>query len=354
MTTHAPRPNPRATRQPIVAVVIAAYADDRWAWLHEAVDSVRAQSLPADHIVLVIDNNPSLLARAREHFTDATVIANASVRGASGARNSGVAASDADIVVFLDDDAVAGPQWLAGLVRHFEDPSVCGVGGRLVPLWEGAGTRPDWWPKEFDWVIGASYAGQPNVVSVVRNVWSGSMAVRREDFEAAGGFRIGFGKTGNQSRPEDTDLCLRVAGVRPGSHWLYDPSADAAHRVPEHRQTASFFLRRCYHEGRGKAELARLNGAGTSTSSERGYAMNVLPRGIAQGVGRCLRGQPAGLLQSFFIVAGLASATVGLLEGFLRPDRAASADPTSADRSVAAAEPVREEVPTVRSASHAA
>jgi hypothetical protein len=310
--------------------------------------------LLADRIVLVIDNNPSLLARARDHFTDATVIANASIRGASGARNTGAAASRTDLIAFLDDDAVAGPQWLSQLVPHFEDPSVCGVGGGVTPIWEGAGIRPSWWPREFDWVVGASYAGLPQGVGIVRNVWSENMAVRRVDFEAAGGFRAGFGKTGNQSRPEDTDLCLRVAGVRPDGHWLYDPDAQVAHRVPKNRQTASFFLRRCYHEGRGKAELARLNGTGTSTSSERGYAMSVLPRGIAQGVGRCLRGQPIGLLQSFFIVAGLASATVGLLEGLFRPDRAASADPTPADRSVAATEPVREEVPPVRSASHAA
>ena len=54
----------------------------------------------------------------------------------------------------------------------------------------------------------------------MRNVWASNMAVRRAAFDAAGGFREDFGKVGAVSRPEDTDLCLRVTGgrvaVRPG------------------------------------------------------------------------------------------------------------------------------------------
>jgi glycosyltransferase involved in cell wall biosynthesis len=338
-----------------VSVVIAAFADDRWRWLQEAVESVRAQTMRADEIVLVIDNNERLFARARAYFRDVLVIPNASAQGASGARNTGVAASRGDIVVFLDDDAVAHPTWLRQLVRHFVDPTVCGVGGRLVPLWEGTGVRPRWWPKEFDWAIGASYAGMPEQVAVVRNVWSGSMAVRRTDFATVDGFRVGFGKTGNQSRPEDTDLCLRIADARAGAHWIYDPTSEAAHRVPERRQTTNFFVRRCYHEGRGKAELARLNGAGTSTSSERGYAMSVLPAGVLRGVKHALRGDFAALLQSSFIVAGLASAAIGMTVGMLRQVTGTSDERIPADRTGAVADTASVfAVPTSTESSHAA
>ena len=39
-------------------------------------------------------------------------------------------------MIFLDDDAVSQPGWIAGLTAHYSDPHVLGVGGRLDPGWE--------------------------------------------------------------------------------------------------------------------------------------------------------------------------------------------------------------------------
>ena len=44
------------------------------------------------------------------------------------------------------------------------------------------------------------------------------MLVKRSAFELVDGFREDFGKIGNRSLPEDTDLCLRIASscrIRP-------------------------------------------------------------------------------------------------------------------------------------------
>src|SRR4051794_22310907 len=176
-----------------VAVVVAAYDTARWPDTVAALRSLQAQTRAADEIVLVIDHNPELLERARAHFPEFQVIANQRAQGASGTRNTGVAHSTADVVAFLDDDAVAEPQWLEELLTVLERPDAVGVGGRLLPLWPVA--RPSWFPEEFFWVIGASYRGMPEDVAPVRNVWSGSMALRRSDFDAVGGFREGFGKS---------------------------------------------------------------------------------------------------------------------------------------------------------------
>src|SRR5690349_6967583 len=97
------------------AVIICAYTEDRWQDLVEAVASVRGQTLPPDDIVLVLDHHPGLLARAREQFNGLTIIENPAAPGLSNARNAGIAATDADLLAFIDDDAVAEPVWLKTL-----------------------------------------------------------------------------------------------------------------------------------------------------------------------------------------------------------------------------------------------
>ncbi len=321
----------RATAgRPAVSVVIAAFASERWQQLRDAVDSAAAQTSPPIEIIVVIDHNPDLLDRARRELPGQagpgaggspaggqagpplTVIANTRARGASGARNSGVDRCRGSVIAFLDDDARATPGWLRGLAGHFTDPGVAGVGGRLDPLWDAP--RPRWFPGEFGWVVGMSYDGMPRQLTRVRNVWASNMAVRRADFAAVDGFREDFGKVGSVSRPEDTDLCLRVNS----GAWLYDPASAVGHRVPAERTRFRYFLVRCYNEGRGKAGLAALNGADASMAEERGYARQLLPRAVARELRGALSGDGGGLLRAAAIVAGAGTAAAGFGIGAAR------------------------------------
>src|SRR4051794_38252019 len=86
------------------SVIVAAYDSGRWSDTCEALRSLARQTRPPDEIVLVIDHNSDLLERAQAALPHLTVIGNSGVRGASGARNTGVRASTSDIVAFLDDD----------------------------------------------------------------------------------------------------------------------------------------------------------------------------------------------------------------------------------------------------------
>jgi GT2 family glycosyltransferase len=293
-------------------VVIAAYTEDRWNDTLEAITSAVRQSYPPVEVILVIDHNPDLAQRARTELDGVTILESAGEKGASGARNTGVKHSCGDIVAFLDDDAVATPDWLRSLCRHFSETDVFGVGGGLTLAWRQA--RPRWFPHEFDWVLGGSYKGMPEVAAPMRNVWSGNMAIRRTAFDSVGGFRPGFGKTGRVSRPEDTDLCLRVLSALPSGYWMYDPSAQVAHKVPLERSTRAFFLRRCWNEGRGKAALARLMGAYASTSLERRYAARVLPRAFLRELWwGILRRDVANLERCIAIATGLMLTIAGFL-----------------------------------------
>lgn len=294
-------------------VVIAIHDPNRWAKTTDAISSVLRQSLIPDRLVVVVDHNRDLWKRASEAFGSvATVIENNGPRGASGARNSGARCGTAEVIAFLDDDARAETGWLRALTRHFTDATVVGVGGYIEPLWEF--TPPWWFPAEFSWTVGGSIEVRNDSVFVVRNVWSGNMAVKREVFSSVGGFNEEFGKMGSVSRPEDTEFCLRVAGVYSNCRWLFDPSARVWHHVPASRGSFRYFLRRNYLEGRGKIELARLHKPSEALSDERRYVTRVVPMGIARRILDFARDRDARLIgQAGAMVVGLGTAGVGAL-----------------------------------------
>jgi GT2 family glycosyltransferase len=284
-------------------VVIACHTEERFAMLLRAIQSVRAQSPAPDRVIVAVDHNEALVRRLRSEVEGIVVVDHRGDRGASGTRNAGAALARSRLLAFVDDDVQARPGWLKALTVAFSDPAVVGAGGMTKPAWQRR--RPRWFADEFGWVVGASHAGLPTGVAPVRNVWAENMAVRRDAFEAVGGFRNGFGKVGRTSRPEDTDLCIRIGASVRGGHWLYVPDAIVDHEVPPDRATFRFFLRRCFWEGAGKVELAAHLGRDSDLGDERSYLLRTLPLAV-------LRYLAAGnVLRALTIIAGVAGAGLG-------------------------------------------
>lgn len=311
------RPITMARGEDEASVVIACFTTKRWTLLSAAVESALAQSVRARDIIIVVDHNPDLQHMVSKAWPSVRVLANRFGEGASGARNTGAFEVDSPVVAFLDDDAVAEPGWLEALLAGFEDSSVVGVGGGVIPAWDDR--RPSWFPDEFAWVVGASYPGLPRAVGVVRNVWAENMAVRTDRFLEVGGFRLDFGKVGSHSSPEDTDLCIRMASN--GGRWLYVPQALITHHVPADRSTFRYFLRRSFHEGEGKAALAALTPT-DSLSTEREYLRHIIPQAVGRGLRDALlerRLVPA--TRSGVIVIGLLAAGAGFGHERLKPRR---------------------------------
>lgn len=296
---------------PTVSVIIPTYTKARWDWLHECVASAKTQTVPAQEIIVVVDHNPELLEEIKLEFRDVIAVPNIGGRGVSGARNSGVKASRGEVVAFLDDDSIASPDWLATLLRHIVAPGVVGVGCYSDGLWDDP--CPSWFPGEFSWTIGVSYFGLPKKPTAVRNVWTSAMLVKRSVFELVDGFREDFGKIGNKSLPEDTDLCLRIAAVQENAVWMWDPAKVMQHRVPAGRATFGYLMSRCFLQGWGKAAMAHMDGFDESTSLERNYAVRILPAGVGRGLKDAVRGDISGLGRSGAIVAAFAVTVAGYI-----------------------------------------
>lgn len=311
--------HPPAAAGPSISVVVCAYTMERLGEIVRAIESLRSQSRPPHQIVLVIDHSPELRSECRQHWEDVEVIENRERQGLSGARNTGLAAASGDVVAFLDDDAVAAPDWLERLADAYRDAEVVGVGGKVRPEWEEG--RPGWFPSEFDWVVGCTHSGMPARTEPVRNLVGANMSFRRQAVLAAGGFRHELGRVGKiPAGCEETDLCIRINERQPNGVILYDPAAVVDHLVPAARGEASYFVSRCRGEGGSKAILARLVGSDAGLASERSYVRRTLPLGIFRDLRAFLGGDREGLSRAAMILVGLAATTGGYL-GARRPRR---------------------------------
>ncbi|MGD0882238.1 MAG: glycosyltransferase [Acidimicrobiales bacterium] len=293
-----------------VSVVIACHTQERLEFLVAAIESVSAQEPQPACVVVSVDHEPELARIVSARFPDVIVVENVHAKGASGTRNTGAAQTTTPLVAFLDDDARARPAWLSALVEPFDDPDVVCTGGHVVPAWSGS--EPGWFPDEFAWVVGASHRGLPTTRARVRNVWSENMAVRSEAFSQVGGFRLDFGKVGAVSRPEDTDLCIRLGKSAPGASVVYVPDAVVDHHVGAERARFGFFVKRCYFEGRGKIELARHNEGNDDLGDEREYLLRTIPQGLVRYMRTGVSNRDADQIKrAGAVLGGLAAAASG-------------------------------------------
>lgn len=285
-----------------LSVVVCAYTQDRWEELSSAVESLLTQGHTPDEVIVVVDYNEALAQRAAVDLPQQVrVLTNEQEPGLSGARNTGVRAACGDVIAFLDDDARALSGWAAALLAAYRDPRVVGVGGHVLPDWRAP--RPDWFPDEFLWVVGCSYAGQPQVRAAVRNAIGANMSFRSSVFSAVGGFDPSVGRVGADAGGcEETEFSIRARGL---GTIVLEPDARCLHTVTADRTSRHYFRRRCRAEGRSKAVVATLQDPGQALETERAYVARTLPVAVIRGLRQALGGDLAGGRRSAAVVEGL-------------------------------------------------
>jgi glycosyltransferase involved in cell wall biosynthesis len=241
------------------SVVICTH--NRADYLGDALRSVLLQDFPGDRYeTLVVDNASTddtrnvvsafegMNGRIMHYLYDAEP-------GLSHARNTGAQVATGKIIAYIDDDAIAQPDWLAQLEQVFLESPVqtAIVGGGVDLLWEN-GARPKWLPVEVEpYLASTAHLGQlprelqPNSYPVGCN-----FVIRSETLASVGYFLTPLGRRGNQLQSnEEVEICHRVWAT--GDKILYAPNARVLHRVPEYRATKKYILRRAYWQGRSDA-----------------------------------------------------------------------------------------------------
>ena len=232
-----------------VAVAVCTY--NRYDVLDKAIESLKHQTVPEDEFdIYIIDNSPDFdhsreMGKKYEDIVNLHYIIE-ETPGLSNARNVAADLRNAEFIAYLDDDAIASPQWVEKIIEAADNfgERVAVIGGRIDPIWELP--RPSW--------LGDALLGNVSVVN-----WGGECRIAGEDewFAGAnitfrvetlkkfGGFDTGLGRKGSGASLMSNEESELVEKIKENGYLLvYQPEASVDHLVEKKRLEREWFRRR--------------------------------------------------------------------------------------------------------------
>lgn len=185
-----------------VSVVIPAFNEEKS--ISATLESLAKQQTDLSFEVIVVDNaSTDRTAEVANSFADRLSIRviSESRKGRGQARTTGFAAAQGEIIFSTDADTWLPSDWLQVMTEPFVDSSVVAV--TSVPKITDAGPLTNWVYNNF----GATYFYFHQLMSNSHPLVGFSFAVRREAYNASGGFNPQL------LSEEDVDLGLRVGKV---------------------------------------------------------------------------------------------------------------------------------------------
>ncbi|WP_210491561.1 glycosyltransferase family A protein [Patulibacter sp. SYSU D01012] len=225
---------------PSPSVAVAIPTTGRPAYLDHALASVMPQARELGAEVLVVDDGPSAGTRAVAARHGARCVTHPRRRGLNASRNAAIAATDADLVCFLDDDVEVVPGWLHALqAAAAAHPDADALGGPVRVRLEG---RP---PAPGDARLPpiSALVREPDEDGPIDRLWGANLAVRRSAVARFGPFDPSHTMP---SGDEEEWLRAVLAG---GGHVRYVAAAGVWHRRAGRDATTRALSRAQWHRG---------------------------------------------------------------------------------------------------------
>ena len=224
-----------AVEWPGISVIVCTYNGART--LPQCLDELTALDYPNYEVIVVNDGSTDESAGIARYYPVRLI--NQENKGLSAARNTGLAASEGEIVAYIDDDAYPHRYWLRYLASAFNRSAHAGIGGPNLPF-AGDGFVAE---------CVASAPGNPLHVllsdEVAEHIPGCNMAYRKEALVALGGFDPRFRAAG-----DDVDICWRLQD----HGWTigFCPTAVVWHH---RRNSIRAFWKQQYGYGKAEAQL---------------------------------------------------------------------------------------------------
>ncbi|MEA5511207.1 glycosyltransferase family 2 protein [Crocosphaera sp. UHCC 0190] len=234
-----------------IAAIICTHNRDRY--LGDAIDSLLAQE-GTNYEILVVDNGStdttkqvveSRLSHPRLKYVYEPIL------GLSVARNTGAQETTAPILAYLDDDAIASPQWLRVLVDAYQHQEKLAIaGGKVTLIWPEGISPPQWISEDLAGGLGAYDLGD-KMVSITNPQLTPrglNYSLRRLFLEKIGGFDVNLGRVGKKLLSNE-ELFMTELALTQGWEVAYLPDALVGHNVSPERLKPGWFLRRSWWQG---------------------------------------------------------------------------------------------------------
>lgn len=241
----------------ILSIIICSY--NRASYISDALDSLYTQSSGLNVFeVFIVDNNSSdntaevyeqwRLKNTEGSFTYLTE----SKQGASFARNTGASNAMGKWLCFMDDDAVATPDYVKNIISHIETkPEAVGFGGRIIPKYIPA--EPKWMSFYVSSLVGNfDYAPTACAFAPGKYPLESNMIVKKDIYDHIGGFNTSLpGVVGTlRIGGEGKELFYKILSL--GHTIYYDPAICVHHVVEVKKLTSEYMYRVASGIGRGE------------------------------------------------------------------------------------------------------
>lgn len=205
---------------PAASIVIPTR--ERLPYLDVALASVVPQARAAGAEVVVVDDaGPSEAARDLCAAHGARYEPHPGPLGLNVARNTGIACTTGELVVFVDDDVRARPGWLAALLAAArEHPEAQVLAGRITVSLEGPAPRSC--GRERAPLTSLDLGAQDGPA---RFAWGANMTIRRAALERFGPFDESIDGGGDEQEWQE-----RMRAADPAAEVLYVAAAELEHR----------------------------------------------------------------------------------------------------------------------------
>lgn len=237
--------------QPEIAAIICTHNRDNYLGL--AIDSLLQQEYN-NYEIIVIDNastdSTKEVVKVRLNQGKIRYVYEAQL-GLSVARNRGFAETNAPIIAYLDDDAIASPHWLEKIVTSYTKNSRLAIaGGKVDLIWPPGVTQPRWISENLAGALGLYDLGEELKLITNPNLTPRGLnyTVRRSFLEEVGGFDLNLGRVGKKLLSNE-ELYMTQLAIQKGWQVAYLPEALVSHHVSPERLEADWFLRRSWWQG---------------------------------------------------------------------------------------------------------
>lgn len=218
-------PLPELTRAPLVSVVAPAFNEGPC--IEASIRSLVTLDYPRYEVVVVDDgSSDDTLERARklegDHGGARVVVLWKPNGGKASALNFGIERAAGEFVMTMDADSVIAPGTLRAAMRHFEDPRVAAVAGRVVVI-----NPSTLWSKlqYLEYVKGLNFVRRAQGFLRAVSIVPGPIGVFRRSAIAS------VDHYAEDTFAEDCDLTLKLLAA--GWRVCFEPLAEARTEAPE-------------------------------------------------------------------------------------------------------------------------